>query len=193
MPKARPLVYIFCFALAIALGSYYLLYQARHPSIGLATNGPLKLSFLKTPSQPDQLQLEARLSLTKTTPALQASDPKNDRTIHAVNIGRGTIKIRGYSPSAPWYVMEIKKDDVWTPVPMAYASTSSPSPSIPANGSLDFPVIVPPGKGSWRIGLDYIAMPATGGIDSFLNRISRFLGSPPVPRHYVAWSEEMER
>ena len=177
--------------------SGYLVYLSYHRSNELSTKGPLRLSLLGTLAQSNRAtkpQLEARAQLFSLSPAIHDSGVQNDKMFRLVNTGGRVVMFNGYNLSAPWYTIKVKRHGEWSVMPMNYTTAGvKQQPQLKAGESLEFPVIVPEGAESWRVGLLYDESAPSNKVTRLADRALSFLRRPPRSRYkpFMVWSDEI--
>jgi hypothetical protein len=186
-------------ALVICALSCYLLYLSGHPSNGLNLHGPLQLSIAGTVRQGHQAtqpQLEARALLLSLSPAIHDRGVQNDKMVRVENSGKQVVMFSGYNPSSPWYRIEVRDQGKWSLLPMVYTPGSIPAaPRLTQGQSLEFPVIVPEGAKSWRVGLVYDELPATNLVTRLADRVLTLLrrSREAESERFIVWSDEVQQ
>jgi hypothetical protein len=112
--------------------------------------------------------------------------------VRAVNTGGQIVTFNGYNPSAPWYTIEVKRHGKWSVMPMSFTSTSpEQQPKLKGGESLEFPVIVPEGTESWRVGFVYNELARSNQITRLTDRALSLLHRPPrsLYKPFIVWSD----
>jgi hypothetical protein len=112
--------------------------------------------------------------------------------VRIVNTGRSVVIFHGYNPVAPWYLIELKRQGEWSPMPIIYTTTGSqPEPQLKPRESLEFPVVAPAGAEPWRVGLVYSELAPSNQVTRLADRALSFLHGPPrsQSKSFIIWSE----
>jgi hypothetical protein len=183
-------------ALLVVAFSGYWLYGARHPaSQGPRTHGPLRLSFQATSgAQATKTQLDARALFISLNPAIHDRGVQDDKMVRIVNTGGQIITIDGFNPSSPCYRIEVKSQGKWSGLPWSYTPVPN-HPTLKPGQNLDFPVIVPNGTESWRVGVVYEVLASSNNITHLIDTTLDFLRLPPrdESKRFIDFSEEIQR
>jgi hypothetical protein len=140
------------------------------------------------------MQREARSQLFSLSPALHDRGVQSDRIVRLVNTGARVVTLHGYNPSAPWYNIEVKKQEKWSSLPMVRTTEGiQQEPRLNPNQSLEFPVIVPEGTESWRVALTYNELIASNRFTYARDQVLSFLRRAPRPEStpFIVRSEEV--
>ncbi len=170
---------------------------AAKPPATLRTDGSLNLLYQSVVRDTNQLtpqQLQGRAAMLARCDQMADTGVGHDRLFRLTNTGHKAIRIYAYNRSLPFYRIEIKTNDNWTPIPTVWNSSGGVI-MLKSGESLSFPAVTPDAA-VYRLGVTYeeVDIPVTV-MDNLMRWTAQFL----FPRRkwhgtwFLAYSDEVNR